>query len=164
MIANTGNRFSSFKGGNLYLHSDASVPNNFFNSNSNSYVDIISNANANVVKQWLTMGVKTDAYFGEETDFEVVDAGFVDSEIEDTLPSGVVTSDQYYSSVSKLKFKEQQLQGAYLKSVKSGNNLVEGKNVKGFWNRTRLKINGGTNKIYNIFSISFKYILSNWTK
>lgn len=163
-ISNVGNEFASFKSGTMYLHTNSAAPNNFFGVNDASYIDVVSNQYGNVVKNWLTLGLKTDAFYGDETDFKVTTPSDTDGDVEDTLPSGVVTSDQYYSTAGAFKFKEQQLFAPYLRAVNSGDNFVEGKKVRGFWNRTRVRINAGANKIYSIFSVSFNYITSPFTK
>jgi len=131
-------------------------------------VDVVSNENPDTVKQWLTIGLKSDVLYGSSFTFtpEIdVPSTQTLANTDFVLDSGVIDSNERLTTASPFKFKEQQLYASYMRTKDSASaNYVEGKKLKGFWQKTRIRFNGGGTKIYKVFSVIFKYVNSNYTR
>jgi hypothetical protein len=77
------------------------------------------------------------------------------------MSSGVYTSMGDWSTTLPFKYKEGQLDAAYMraKSVPASD-YIEGRKVRGYWQKTRFKINGNINKVVKFFVAKFNFIPS----
>jgi len=158
-MGSAGVNFCSWQGGQLYIHNNASNMGRFYGIDYDSYFDVVSNAAPDVVKSWLTTDVATNLHIGDSVPLSVPSSA---TEISDNvMSSGVYTSMGDWSTTLPFKYKEGQLDAAYMraKSVPASD-YIEGRKVRGYWQKTRFKINGNINKVVKFFVAKFNFIPS----
>jgi predicted oxidoreductase len=138
----------------------------FYGTNQDGYIDIVSNAEPAQVKIWNTMSLNT--LYTNQTDTSALSIPATDTTIVDqSMTSGVQTSNSYWTSGTGFVYKEQQAFTDYMRTIPrptGATNFIEGDKVRGYWQRTRIKFAGGTVKMARIISATFNYFMSNYTR
>lgn len=167
-ISQSGINYSSFRQGYIFQHDDYANPCSFYNVDYDAFIDVVSNGQPTMVKQWLTVGIKGDSTWGNSTsytpDIQIPDSTtLADTDFE--MDAGVITSNQQRTTVDVLQYKEQQLFGSYFKAKDAAAaSYFEGDLVKGFWQKTRIQFNSGSSTIHKVISVVFKFVLSQFTR
>jgi hypothetical protein len=166
MISSAGVQLVTYRAGALYVHDQSASPMRFYGTNQDGYIDIVSNAEPAQVKIWNTMSLNT--LYTNQTDTSALSIPATDTTIVDqSMTSGVQTSNSYWTSGTGFVYKEQQAFTDYMRTIPrptGATNFIEGDKVRGYWQRTRIKFAGGTVKVARIISATFNYFMSNYTR
>lgn len=161
-MGSAGVNFCSWQGGQLYIHNNTANMGRFYGINYDSYFDVVSNAAPDVVKAWLTTDVATNLHIGDSVPLSVPSSATAIS--DSVMSSGVYTSMGDWSTTLPFKYKEGQLDSAYMRAkAVPASDYVEGRKVRGYWQKTRFKINGNINKVVKFFVAKFNFIPSMYT-
>lgn len=158
-ISSAGVDLVSFRAGECYIHNDYANPARFYGVDYDTYIDVVSNKDPNNVKQWKTFWLNSNATYGEEVNFEVPSLPTLAT--TEPMTSGVVTGQDKNTTCQGFSYKEQKLAAEYMRT---GSGYIEGDKVRGYWQKTRIRINAGVSKIYKIATATFTYIYSSATK
>ena len=166
MISSAGVELVTYRAGALYVHDAMSSPMNFYGVAQDGYIDIVSNAQPAQVKVWNTMSLNT--LFTNEAGVDTMSIPSTSSTIVDqAMLSGVVTSNNLWTSGTGFTYKEQQAFTDYMRTISRPTgltNFIEGEKVRGFWQKTRIKFAGGQVNAARIISATFNYFMSNYTR
>lgn len=167
-MCSAGLDFVSFRAGKLYIHNDYDNPMRYYGTDYNSYVDVVDNIAPDQIKIWKTAALKATTEDAEivETDFLVPLSSADTTSAAEPVSGGVEDSRGKVSTCTTPVYKEGQLYFDFMRtgSGTTYSDFIEGDKVRGYWVRTRFKINSGVNKIYKIISVTFDSLMSNYTR
>jgi len=166
MISSAGVELVTYRAGALYVHDAVNSPMNFYGTSKDGYIDIVSNPQPAQVKVWNTMSLNT--LFTNEAGVDTMSIPTTQSDVVDqSMLSGVVTSNNLWTSGTGFTYKEQQAFTDYMRTISrptGATNFIEGEKVRGFWQKTRIKFAGGQVSAARIISATFNYFMSNYTR
>ena len=154
------NKFYTFKDGKAYLHHDSSVDKNtFYDTFTDSHVEIVFNDNPSSVKEFLTLSYEgTSGWTVSKIDTESEDAALTSTwpfvKKEDKYFAPIVSQENYYGSTDQSLGSATADDGStvYIQGTrdKSG--------IKGFYNKVRLE-NDSTSKA-ELFAVNAENFIS----
>jgi hypothetical protein len=167
-LASAGMDFVSFRAGKIYTHDDTANPMSYYGTDYDGYIDIISNPNPDQVKVWKTAALKATAADAivVESDFLIPVASADTTGAIEPVTGGAEDSRGKVTTGQAFVYKEGQIYSPYMR-VGTGvtySDFLSGDNIRGYWLRTRFKVNSGVSKMYKIISATFDYIMSNYTR
>jgi hypothetical protein len=167
-LCSAGLDLVSFRAGKLWIHNDYDNPMRYYNVDYDAYIDVIDNTSPDQIKIWKTTALKVTTEDAEvtATDFLVPISSADTTAAVEAVSGGVEDSRGKVSTCTTPVYKEGQIYFDYMRtgSGTSYINFIEGDKVRGYWVRTRFKINSGISKIYKIIAVTFDSIKSNYTR